>query len=107
MKSVLNSVRNFVILLIPIAGFAQSTSDPSGVCPYAKDSDPKQKSGMQQDNDYHFTYVSDYERTDQTYRRRICNQGQQKVWFDWELTALAGTAAAGGKIENELPDPDE
>jgi len=107
MRSIPNLVGKIAVLLIPIACFAQSASDPSVGCQYLKDSDPKQISGMQQDNDYHFTYVSDYERTDQTYRRRICNQGQQKVWFDWELTALTGTAAAGGKIENELPYPDE
>jgi hypothetical protein len=90
-------------LVVPARSGAQT--DPTIRCKYAQDGPPSQIGpGLQQDADYNFAYVSDYERDARTYRRRICSDSKARVRFDWKLTGLKGWCESGGNITNEIPD---
>jgi hypothetical protein len=62
--------------------------------------------GNKNDDPYNFAYVSDYNASDQKYRRRICDDSttnEKKVRFDWPITGLKGRCASGGTLSEETP----
>src|SRR5258708_23940311 len=77
------------VLVLAVPGRSWAQSDPTTRCKYAEDNPPSQIGpGLQQDADYNFAYVSDYEGNARTYRRRICSDSKARVRFDWKLTGL-------------------
>ena len=92
-----------LILLFPATSATQT--DPTARCKYAADGPPTQIGpGLQQDSNYNFAYVSDYERDTQIYRRKICNDSKTRVRFDWKLTGLQGLCDSGGTLSNQIPE---
>lgn len=97
------------LLFIPLAEAQQP--DPSVRCKYQPDPDPAQIGpGRKNDTPYNFAYVSDYNTTEQKYRRRICDDSSKKddstkkeVRFDWPITALKGLCPSGGTLSEETP----
>jgi hypothetical protein len=93
------------VLVLVVPGRSGAQSDPTTRCKYAQDDPPSQIGpGLQQDADYNFAYVSDYEGNARTYRRRICSDSKTRVRFDWKLTGLNGLCESGGNLSNEIPD---
>lgn len=91
--------------------------DPSARCKYQPDPDPAQIGpGSKNDTPYNFAYVSDFNTTEQKYRRRICDDSSKKndsaekrVRFDWPITGLNGFCPSGGTLSEETacaPQPD-
>src|SRR6266404_4027627 len=75
-RAVFSVISASILFTLPIAA---QQPDPSARCKYQPDPDPPQIGpGTNNDNPYNFAYVSDFNRGDQNYRRRICDESSNK-----------------------------